>query len=52
LEYYDTVTLHQIVSGFQKEGATLRALLYHVVESAPFQKRRGDGSRLAALDSP
>lgn len=48
LEYYDTVTLHQVVEGFEKEQATLRALIYQVVESAPFQKRRGDGSPMLA----
>ncbi len=44
LEYYDTATVGKVVSGFKVEQPTLRALIYQIVESAPFQKRRGDGS--------
>jgi mono/diheme cytochrome c family protein len=47
MEHYDTVTVAGIVEQFKKEQGTLRALVDAVVESAPFQKRRGDGTRLA-----
>ncbi|MDQ3622088.1 MAG: DUF1592 domain-containing protein [Verrucomicrobiota bacterium] len=47
LEYYDTVAVEQIVAGLQKEGGAIRSLIYGIVDSAPFQKRRGDGQRVA-----
>ena len=47
LEYYDTVTVEQIVAGLKKDQGALRSLIYGVVESAPFQKRRGDGGKFA-----
>jgi hypothetical protein len=47
LEYYDTVTIEKIVAGLKADKGAMRALIYGVVESAPFQKRRGDGERLA-----
>jgi hypothetical protein len=50
LEYYDTVTVAGIVEQFKREQGTLRALIDAVVESAPFQKRRGDGSRIAGVN--
>ncbi|HRQ87520.1 MAG TPA: DUF1592 domain-containing protein [Bacteroidia bacterium] len=43
MEYYDAPTIDRIVSEAEKNGGTLRQLLYGVVESAPFQQRRGDG---------
>ncbi|MDA7915815.1 DUF1592 domain-containing protein [Verrucomicrobia bacterium] len=46
MEYYDTPTIDKIVTSMEKQGGSMKALLYGVVESAPFQKRRGDGSRL------
>ncbi|MEY5027095.1 MAG: hypothetical protein RLZZ244_2623 [Verrucomicrobiota bacterium] len=48
LEYYDTTTLNQIVRTLEAPGSTFRTLLYAVAESAPFQKRRGDGDPLAS----
>ncbi|HYR59158.1 MAG TPA: DUF1592 domain-containing protein, partial [Chthoniobacteraceae bacterium] len=48
LEYYDTVTVNQIVERLKKDNGAMRSLIYGVVESAPFQKRRGDGERVAA----
>ncbi len=48
LEYYDTVTVEKIVGALKKDGGKIRSLVHAVVDSAPFQKRRGDGSRIAA----
>jgi hypothetical protein len=47
LEFYDTVTVEKIVSGLKTGNGAMRELIYGVVESAPFQKRRGDGDRVA-----
>jgi hypothetical protein len=52
LEYYDTVTVNRMLAGFKNEQSTLRALIYQVIESAPFQKRRGDGAPLVAAKKP
>ncbi len=46
MEYYDMPTMDAIVSEMEKQGGSMKALLYGVIESAPFQKRRGDGDRL------
>lgn len=43
IEYFDAPTIERIVKQAAKEGGSLRHILYGVVESAPFQKRRGDG---------
>ncbi|RYD49660.1 MAG: DUF1585 domain-containing protein, partial [Verrucomicrobiaceae bacterium] len=42
VEYYDAVTIDQLVERLQKNDGKLRELIYGIVESAPFQKRRGD----------
>jgi uncharacterized protein DUF1592/uncharacterized protein DUF1588/uncharacterized protein DUF1587/uncharacterized protein DUF1585/uncharacterized protein DUF1595/cytochrome c len=47
LEYYDTVTVDQIVDRLKADNGAMRSLIYAIVESAPFQKRRGDGERVA-----
>lgn len=47
LEYYDTVTIDQIVATLESNKGAMRSLIYGIVESAPFQKRRGDGPRVA-----
>jgi len=47
LEYYDTVTIDQIVGKLKTDNGAMRSLIYGIVESAPFQKRRGDGEHLA-----
>lgn len=47
LEYYDTVTVDKIVNAVKADNGAMRSLIYGVVESAPFQKRRGDGERVA-----
>jgi hypothetical protein len=43
IEYYDAPTIDTIVADADQNGGTLRQILYGVIESAPFQKRRGDG---------
>jgi hypothetical protein len=47
IEYYDAPTIDKIVSDTENRGATLKEILYGVLESAPFQKRRGDGDMFA-----
>ncbi len=42
VEYYDAPTIDQIAAGLEN-GGSLRQLIHQVIESAPFQKRRGDG---------
>jgi hypothetical protein len=44
LEYYDVQTVDQIVDRLEKEDGHFSALLYGIVESAPFQKRRNANS--------
>lgn len=48
VEFYDAHTIDGIVTGTENNGGSLRELLYGIVESAPFQKRRGDGDLFAA----
>lgn len=48
IEYFDAPTIDKIVDDAERHGATLRQILYGVVESAPFQKRRGDGEMFAS----
>lgn len=47
LEYYDTVTVDNITEALVANKGAMRTLVYGIVESAPFQKRRGDGPRVA-----
>ena len=47
LEYYDTVTVEKIVAALNASDGAIRSAIYGIVESAPFQKRRGDGTPLA-----
>ncbi|WP_231734094.1 DUF1592 domain-containing protein [Calycomorphotria hydatis] len=46
LEYYDVPSVEQIVTRLDEADGNTRELIYAVVDSAPFQKRRGDGSVL------
>lgn len=48
IEYFDAPTIDGILEAAEKDGATLRGIVYGVIESAPFQKRRGDGDLFAA----
>lgn len=42
VEYYDSTTIDQLVDRLKKNDGQLRELILGIVESAPFQKRRGD----------
>jgi mono/diheme cytochrome c family protein len=46
VEYYDAPTIERIVEQLERDGGRTRTLIYGVIESAPFQMRRGDGDRL------
>lgn len=46
MEYYDAPVIDGIVADAEKAGGGLRDLIYGIVESVPFQRRRGDGSVL------
>lgn len=46
MEYYDTPTIDRIVAELDRTDGKMRSLIHLIVESVPFQKRRGDGSRL------
>jgi len=48
LEYYDTVTVEKIVASLNTNNGAMRSVIYGIVESAPFQKRRGDGTPVTA----
>jgi mono/diheme cytochrome c family protein len=48
IEYFDAPTIDKIVADAEKAGGSLLEILYGVVESAPFQKRRGDGEMFAS----
>jgi hypothetical protein len=43
LDWYDKPALDRIVSDTEKAGGSSRALIRAVIDSAPFQYRRGDG---------
>lgn len=43
VEYFDAPTIDKIVADVELNGGTLKEIIYGVIESAPFQKRRGDG---------
>lgn len=43
VEYYDAPTVDGMVKNMDARGGSLRELLYGIIDSAPFQKRRGDG---------
>ena len=46
VEYYDAPTVDSILALLNRNEGTMVDLIYGIVESAPFQKRRGDGDRL------
>ena len=46
VEYYDAPTIEKIGDQLERDGGRARTLIYGIVESAPFQMRRGDGDRL------
>jgi hypothetical protein len=45
VEFYDKCALEEILRKSEKEGYRFQSMILAVVESAPFQKRRGDGAR-------
>jgi hypothetical protein len=47
LEYYDVETVDQIVARLEEQNGRFSALLYGVIESAPFQKRRESATTAA-----
>ncbi|MBI1247094.1 DUF1592 domain-containing protein [bacterium] len=48
LEYYDTPTIDLIVDDMLANDGKMRRMVHTLVDSAPFQKRRGDGSLLSS----
>lgn len=48
MEYFDAPSIDRIVKEMEKNGGSLRHIIYGVVDSVPFQKRRGDGDALAS----
>lgn len=42
VEYYDSTTIEQLTRRMEENAGSLRELIQGIVESAPFQKRRGD----------
>jgi hypothetical protein len=46
MEYYDTPTVDRIARELDQADGKMRSLIHLIVESVPFQKRRGDGNRL------
>ena len=44
LEYYDKPAVERIVGSMEKDGFKFSALVHAVVQSAPFQRRRGEGN--------
>lgn len=47
MEYYDSPTIDRIINGTEKKGGQMKEIIYGIVESAAFQKRRGDGDVFA-----
>jgi hypothetical protein len=43
-EYFDSPTIDRIAADLEKNGGKMRTLIHGIVQSVPFQKRRGDGS--------
>ncbi|WP_348223537.1 DUF1592 domain-containing protein [Luteolibacter sp.] len=43
IEIYDATTIDQLTERLDKSKGSLRELIQGIIESAPFQKRRGDG---------
>ncbi len=43
VEYYDAPTVDRIIAQAEQAGGGMRDILYGVIESAPFQRKRGEG---------
>lgn len=52
VEYYDTPSIQKLVDALRSNGGSMQSLLFAVIESAPFQKRRGDGEKVAMDSHP
>lgn len=50
LEFYDTCAIEQVKSALVAGNYRFSALVLGVVKSVPFDQRRGEGQRVAALD--
>lgn len=46
LEYYDRCAVNTITSNVASQGFRITAMIREIVQSAPFQMRRGEGDRL------
>ncbi|MDB4538105.1 DUF1588 domain-containing protein, partial [Akkermansiaceae bacterium] len=44
VEFYDAPTIDAIMAQLVREGGGMKDLIYAIIESVPFQKRRGDGN--------
>tara|TARA_B100001063_G_scaffold54170_2_gene48200 strand:- start:4163 stop:6529 length:2367 start_codon:yes stop_codon:yes gene_type:complete len=44
VEYYDAPAIDAIIAELLKDSGGMKDLIYAIIESVPFQKRRGDGS--------
>jgi hypothetical protein len=49
IEYYDSPAIDKIVAQIRQDGGKLRSVIYGLVESAPFQYRRGDGHKFETI---
>lgn len=52
VEYYDTPSVQKLVDAMRANGGSMQSLLFAIIESAPFQKRRGDGEKVAMDSHP
>ena len=52
VEYYDTHSIQMLVDAMRANGGVMQSLLFAILESAPFQKRRGDGEKVAMDSHP
>lgn len=48
VEYYDAPSIDRVVLQLHANDGAMRSLIHGIVQSAPFQKRRGDGQRFTA----
>lgn len=49
VEYYDSPAIDKIVHQMQSDLGKLRTLVYGIVDSTPFQYRRGDGQKFETV---
>ena len=51
MEFYDRTAIQKVVAGLDKNGAKFSALVLGVVNSVPFQMRRGEGDHKLFADA-